>query len=401
MCGKRQLQHAFVWKGNKEIKMVVPKWTNNFQFNRWQSNSRFSCLCIGARSLPELYQRAVKPCSWHGTHWPKTTRNIPRRRSQQSLNMRSHRRAEGDESHQPVLSNWNIWIMEGSSVSVCSVPRSLTLIPGCRRTVHAAGQVRCAGIHSGLTRRRLPQSSNPTRARACELAWEVQCEGSQSAVGVLGRVGAAPAWFLLDEGVVGRQWAVGRARMELGPLAAAERHAAATGSPWDGRQGRCRSQEGQVSDVWAHRDSGARLGQHRWRQVDTLRTTGEGIPGGDFQKSRPEVWLGPTITNIRGGETVKEPSFPMMSEVGWESLRAKVPSPCVSTTSDFPSSPDGSNSLQLIGQGEEQGEDDSPATLAWPAQARSGFWLMPHLHMEMSFPIPWFSLAYFESVKWN
>lgn len=58
--------------------------------NRWQSTSCFSCLCIGARSLAELYQRAVKPCSWHGTHWPKTTRNIPRRRFQQSLNVRSH-----------------------------------------------------------------------------------------------------------------------------------------------------------------------------------------------------------------------------------------------------------------------------------------------------------------------
>lgn len=45
---------------------------------------------------------------------------------------------------------------------------------------------------------------------------------------------------------------------------------------------------------------------------------------------------------------MKEPFFlPMMSEVGGESLRAKVPSCCVSTTSDFPSSPDDSNSVQL------------------------------------------------------
>lgn len=265
---------------------------------------------------------------------------------------------------------------------LCLVPRWLTLIPGRRRTVHTAGQVRGSGVHPGLTHCRLSQSSNPTRAGARELAREVHGEGSQSTVGVLGQVGAAPAWLLLDEGVVGRQRAVGRTRMELGPLAAAERHPTATSGSWDGRQRRCWGQEGQVSDVRAHRHSGTRLGQHRWGQDGTLTRTGESIPEGGFQKSRPKVWLGRAITNIRGGGTVKEPSFPMMSAVGGESLRAKVPSCCVSTTSDFPSSPDDSNSFQLIGQGEEQGEDDSPA-LAWPAQAPSGFWLMLHLHLAM------------------
>lgn len=145
---------------------------------------------------------------------------------------------------------------------MCSVQRWLTLTPGRRRTVHTAGQVRGSWIHSGLTRRRLSQSSNTTRARACELAREVHGEGSQSTVGVLGQVAAAPAWLLLDEGLVGRQRAVGRTRMELGPLAAAQRHPTATSGSWDGRQRRCWGQEGQVSDVRAHRHSGTRLGQH-------------------------------------------------------------------------------------------------------------------------------------------
>lgn len=162
----------------------------------------------------------------------------------------------------------------------------LTLIPWCRRTVHAAGQVCCIGIHPGLTCRRLSQSPNPTGARACELAWEVYGKGSESTVRVLYGVRGPPARFLFDKGVVGGQGAVGRARMEvqeLGPLAATKRHPAATGGSWNGRQGWCWRQEGQVSEIWAHRHGCARLGQHCLRQVQTLRREGDGIPGGDLK----------------------------------------------------------------------------------------------------------------------
>lgn len=87
----------------------------------------------------------------------------------------------------------------------------------------------------------------------------------------------------------------------------------------------------------------------------------------------------------------EEPSFPMMSQVGWESLRAKVPPCCVSTTSDFPSSPDGSNSLQLIGQGEELRRGWLPC---FGLACTSSELILSNATQTSSF-----SLTYFETVK--
>lgn len=344
-------------KGNKEIK--------DQQLSTTIPHA-FPCLRIAARPLPELHQRAVKPCSDMGHTDPKQTVTSPPAPSS-PVPARSHRRAVRDESHGSACSNWE-YLNKGRKPceGVCLVPRLLTLIPGCRRTVHTAGQVGSAGIHPGLTRRRLSQSSNSTGARAWELAWEVHREGSQSAVGVLGQVGAAPARLLLDEGVVGGQRAVWGARMELRPLAAAaQRHSAAGTGSWDGRQwGGSWSQEGQVSDVRAHGHGGARLGQHRWRQVHTLRGAGEGIPEGDSQESGRGS---DEAERFQRSVVVKQWRSHLFQQcLKWVGRLwgQKFLPPCLYNI--WPSLLSWwLSSAQLVGQGEEQGEDDSPA-LAWP-----------------------------------
>lgn len=106
-----------------------------------------------------------------------------------------------------------------------------TLVPGCGRTVHTAGQVGSIRKHQRLTCSWLSKGAYSAGARACELAREVHSEGPESAVRVLYWISGPPTWFLLDEGVVGGQGAVGSARVEvqqLGPLATANGHPAAT-----------------------------------------------------------------------------------------------------------------------------------------------------------------------------
>lgn len=118
----------------------------------------------------------------------------------------------------------------------------LTLVPWCRRTVHTAGQAGSIGTHPWLTCSWLSEGPNSTGARACKLAWEMHCESPESTVRVIYWVGGPPTWFLLDEGVVGWQGAVGRARVEvqqLGPLATTNRHSAATTSSRYGWHRRC------------------------------------------------------------------------------------------------------------------------------------------------------------------
>lgn len=63
----------------------------------------------------------------------------------------------------------------------------------------------------------------------------MHCEGPKSTVRVLYRISGAPARLLLDEGMVGGQGAVWRARVEvqhLGPRAPANRHPTAATSSW-------------------------------------------------------------------------------------------------------------------------------------------------------------------------
>lgn len=106
----------------------------------------------------------------------------------------------------------------------------LTLVPGCRRTVHTARQVGSVGKHQRLTGGWLSEGPDSTGARACKLAREVHREGPKSTVRLLYWICGPPTGFLLNEGVVG---AVGRARVEvqqLGPLAPTDGHPTATPS---------------------------------------------------------------------------------------------------------------------------------------------------------------------------
>lgn len=110
----------------------------------------------------------------------------------------------------------------------------LTQVPGCWWIVNTAGEVGSIREYPGLACSWLPKGPDPAGACACKLAREVHRKRPQATVRLLQGIGATPAWLLLDEGVVGREGGVGRARVEvqeLSPLwATVDRHATTT--PW-------------------------------------------------------------------------------------------------------------------------------------------------------------------------
>lgn len=123
---------------------------------------------------------------------------------------------------------------------------------------------------------------------------------------VIDRVTAPPAGLLLDEGVMGRQGAVRRARVEvqqLGPLAATNRHSTTTAGSRYGGAGGSRGEKGQISDIRPHRHGCARLGQHGGRLRDAVHTKEGGIPvqKEETQKSEPGTADGAHVSRRHQG----------------------------------------------------------------------------------------------------